>query len=205
MSMEFTLGQPVNLEEDERVEFKEILGGNPVKSIINTSDEYVVAFLNAGGGSIHWGIRDCDRIVVGVQLTSNDKDSIRKGIAQKLHGIQPAIDPTAWMLEFVLLNADKEGDSLFAVSVIVQNREKGVPYYTAGGDCFVRMNGVKQKLCGPALTEYLRSRLTAPVQAHVGADSISDPKITGLAQRVRKVFLEHGLEYSHLPRFLALP
>ncbi len=54
------------MEETRFFEFKEIKGANPVNSIKNTCDEYVVSFLNSNGGSVFWGIRDNDRIVVGV-------------------------------------------------------------------------------------------------------------------------------------------
>lgn len=66
--MQFTIGEQVNCEETRSVEFKEVKGQNPLGSIANTADEYAVAYLNSSGGKIFWGIRDTDRIVVGVEL-----------------------------------------------------------------------------------------------------------------------------------------
>lgn len=205
MSIQFKLFQVANLEENEQIELKETKGQHPVKSIVNTSDEYVVAFLNACGGAIHWGVRDSDRITVGVQLTAADKDAIRKEVASKLHTIQPAIDPTTWKLDFTPLAAEAETPTPHVVSIYVSPQLAGGPFFTAGGDCYVRLNGLNQKLRGPTLTEFLRTRLIAPNQATLGtpgADRITDPRIAGLAQRIRKIIIEHGIEYSQLPRFL---
>ena len=51
---QFILNQPVSVEETRHYEFKEIKGRNPVDTIKNTVDEYVVAFLNSEGGRIYW-------------------------------------------------------------------------------------------------------------------------------------------------------
>jgi predicted HTH transcriptional regulator len=63
--MEFVLNQPVGLEESLTCELKEVKT-RPVQAIGKIVDRYVVAFLNAAGGSIYWGIRDADRVVTGV-------------------------------------------------------------------------------------------------------------------------------------------
>lgn len=65
---QFVLNQPVTLEEDSHTEFKEVASRNPASTIIDTVEDYAVAFLNGTGGRILWGIRDQDRFVVGVSL-----------------------------------------------------------------------------------------------------------------------------------------
>jgi len=68
--MEFILNHQVPVEETRHFEFKEIKSAiGAVDNIVNTSDEYAVAFLNSEGGRIYWGIRDVDRTVVGIHLT----------------------------------------------------------------------------------------------------------------------------------------
>ncbi len=65
----FVLNAPVLIEECGAIEFKRISGNRPLDAIKNTVDEYVVAFLNSRiSGRIIWGIRDTDRVVVGVKL-----------------------------------------------------------------------------------------------------------------------------------------
>lgn len=67
---EFVLNHEVLIEETRHFEFKEIKSiAGAVDSIVNSSDEYAVAFLNGEGGRVYWGIRDKDRIVVGIRLT----------------------------------------------------------------------------------------------------------------------------------------
>lgn len=46
------LHQSLGLHEDEFNEFKEIPGTNPVKTIKNEVEDYVVGFLNGRGGRI---------------------------------------------------------------------------------------------------------------------------------------------------------
>ena len=92
--------QPVPFEETRFYEFKEIRGGNPVDSITNTADEYAVAFLNLEGGRIFWGIRDSDRITVGVLLDERQRDNVRRKVSEKLWGIRPPISDEDWGIEF---------------------------------------------------------------------------------------------------------
>src|SRR5262245_52485044 len=96
----FVLNEPIFEEETRHCEFKEIKGRNPVDIIKNSADEYVVAFLNSEGGRIYWGIRDSDRVVVGVKLTSSQRDEIRRVVGEKLAQIQPSISPTAFRINF---------------------------------------------------------------------------------------------------------
>jgi len=80
----FVLNHSVPVEETRHYEFKEIKGSNPVDTIKNTADEYVVAFLNSEGGRIYWGIRDSDRIAVGVNLNYKQRDDLRRVVSEKL-------------------------------------------------------------------------------------------------------------------------
>ena len=73
----FIREQPVPFEETRSYEFKEIAGGNAIRSISDTSDIYAVAFLNyKKGGRIFWGIRNKDRITIGVPLSEQQRDEL---------------------------------------------------------------------------------------------------------------------------------
>jgi hypothetical protein len=81
---EYTLNHPVHMEETRHFEFKEIKSSaGAVGSIVNTSDEYAVAFLNSEGGRIFWGIRNHDRIVIGVPLNYEQRDKVRRDVHTK--------------------------------------------------------------------------------------------------------------------------
>lgn len=155
--------KPVRSEEDRNCEFKEVRGNDPVRQIKNTADEYVVSFLNSGeGGHILWGIRDADRVVVGVPLTYVQRDKLRLDLVSKLNEIQPRIDPTKYRVSLhPVIGSDNSLEAdLFVIEVHVPAQECYEPYYTGGHECFVRVDGCKKKLGGPALTDWIKEKLT---------------------------------------------
>lgn len=144
----FTLGQPVRLEETRHTEFKEIFGGNPADSIKHAADEYAVAFLNSEGGRILWGIRNGDRVVVGVKLNYKQRDDVRREVSVKLSQIQPPVPPADFRLN-VHPVLDDEGQEISDLHVVEVRVPRGKPddlYATAGGDVWVRVDGGKRKL-----------------------------------------------------------
>lgn len=156
-SYRFIEGTKCSLEEDTTHEFKEVKGANPVKSIQNMVDEYVLAFLNSSGGSIFWGICD-DGIVKGLHLDSASKDTINKVINAKLNTIEPAIDPTQIC---VIFHSVLERENVFVLEVNVpKSNSKGL-YFNSSGNTWVRVNGCKQKLKGLALQDYILQRVNS--------------------------------------------
>jgi hypothetical protein len=158
--LHFVLNQPVVIEETRHFEFKEITGGNPVHSIVNTADEYAVAFLNSEGGRIYWGIRDNDRIAVGVRLSYTDRDKIRRDVTAKLNQIDPHLDPSQYRIEIhgILDELGSKIPDLCIVELVVPEPKLPGPYYTGGGDAWVKVGGNKQKLKGSALTAYIKNK-----------------------------------------------
>lgn len=159
----FLKDKPVAMEEDRNCEFKEVRGNDPVRAIKNMADEYVVSFLNSGeGGRILWGIRDADRVVVGVPLTYEHRDKLRLDVVSKLNEIQPKIDPTKYRVSlYPVIGGDNSlVPDLYVIEVYVPSQECHEPYYTGGHECFVRVDGCKKKLGGPALTDWIKQKLT---------------------------------------------
>ncbi len=157
----FIQNQPVPFEETLFYEFKEVKGGNPANSITKISDEYAVAFFNSEGGRIFWGIRNDDRITVGVTLDDQQRDEVRRKVSEKLWGIRPPISDEDWDLEFhnvYDLQGNTAEDSWVVELVISPQQEKEV-FYTNSGELFVKTPGGKQKLLGPQVTEFIRGRL----------------------------------------------
>jgi tetratricopeptide (TPR) repeat protein len=157
----FVQDQPVPFEETRFYEFKEIKGRNPSGSITNASDEYAVAFLNREGGRIFWGIRDSDRITVGVALDERQRDKIRVNVSNKMGAILPPISVENWQLEFHnVYNFQGEivADLWVVELVVPPPRERDV-FYTGGRELFVKTEGGKKKLQGPEITEFIRERL----------------------------------------------
>lgn len=145
----FIANEPVPIEETRHYEFKEIKGGNPVDSIKNVSDEYAVSFLNSEGGRIFWGIRDNDRVAVGVKLDSKLRDEVAKAIENKLAHIQPPLSPSYWRIRFhpVHLRSGTPVVDLMVVELTVSvPDERAILYATASNNVFVRSDSGKKKL-----------------------------------------------------------
>jgi hypothetical protein len=150
----FVEGEKCSLEEDLTHEFKEVKGANPVKSIQNAVDEYVLAYLNSSGGSIFWGICD-DGVVKSLILDSIIKDNINKSINSKISTIQPSIDPTQIAVVFHNVYGVENG---FVLEVNVPKSNSRGLYFNSSGNTWVRVNGCKQKLQGLALQDYILQR-----------------------------------------------
>lgn len=153
--LNFVEGEKCRLEEDLTVEFKEVKGENPVKSIQNLVDEYVLAFFNSQGGSVFWGIND-DGIVASLKLTSKIKDDIRKAINTKINVIEPPIDPTQIGVFF---HEIPNTDNGYVLEVNVPRSQSERLYFNSSGETWVRLNGCKKKLQGSALQDYIIKRL----------------------------------------------
>ena len=137
--MKFELGKSLGLDETRLIEFKEVKGTDPVRSVVNTADEYAVAFLNSDGGRMFWGIRDGDQVVVGVPLSPTERDDVRKMVMNKLHTIQPQIDPTRFELEIDPVACPTGTGELFVVVLTVPKGDVSEVYFTGGHEAFVRV------------------------------------------------------------------
>ena len=157
----FVQGYPIPFEETLFYEFKEIKGGNPVRSITNDSDEYAVAFLNREGGRIFWGIRDRDRITIGVILNEQQRNETRTKVSEKLGAIQPSISVEDWQLEFHNVYDLQGGivEDLWIVELVVPPPQERDVFYTGSSDLFVKTEGGRQKLRGQQITEFILRHL----------------------------------------------
>jgi DNA modification methylase len=154
----FFLNQPLHIEETRHYEFKEVRGPNPVNSIKNVADEYVVAFLNSEGGRIFWGIRDKDRVVIGVHLDYAQRDEVKRIVLEKLFNIQPAVAPTAYRLEFHPVHDRDVIPDLYVVEIVVPRVSTTNLYFTGGNEAFVKTDAGKRKLTGPEIQEEVLRR-----------------------------------------------
>ncbi len=154
----FVLDQPLPFEETRFYEFKEIVGGNASRSITDTSDIYAVAFLNREGGRIFWGVRNNDRITVGVKLDEEQRDEVRRIVSEKLGAIRPPISVDDWHLEFHNVY-DLPGETiedLWVVELLVSPPQRRDIFYTGKGELHVKTEGGKKKLLGIEVTEFIR-------------------------------------------------
>jgi len=166
----FVLGQRMRIEENRYYEFKEVKGTNPVRAIGAVVDQYAVAFLNVGDhgiGRIYWGVRDTDRIVVGVKLSFGERDEIRRLVTEKLHQIQPPVAPSAYEVKIHPVH-DSGGvvPDLFIVEVKIPSSPSDILYGTGKDEVYVKTDAGKKRLTPleiqkETLRRHTRSRLDA--------------------------------------------
>ena len=172
--MRFIRRTIVPFEETRFYEFKEIKGGNPVERIEENSDEYAVAFLNGQGGRILWGVRNEDRITIGVELDERQRDEIRAKVSNKLGAIRPPISPEHWQLEFHYVYNLKGGDmqgeiveDLWVIELVVPPPQERDVFYTGGGSLYVKTDGGKKKLIGQEVTKFIRNLLQSETETDI--------------------------------------
>lgn len=143
-------GQKFSKQESRSCELKEVKGANPLGSIKNVVDQYVVAFLNAGTpqeGAIFWGIRDGDLAITGVTLSDQQCDALRRVVTEKLHQITPPLPPTRYRID---LHQVTDGVSLipdlYVVEVKVPSVRKTLLFATGNQEVFVKTDAGKKKL-----------------------------------------------------------
>ena len=158
IQIRFIHQQIVPFDETRFCEFKEIKGNNPSNPISKDSDEYAVAYLNREGGRIFWGVRDSDRITVGVKLDDGQRDRVRRIVSEKLGAIQPSI-VGYWQLELhpVYDLQSEIIENLWVIELLVSPPQRKDIYYTGSGALYVKTEGGKKKLIGPAVTEFIRT------------------------------------------------
>jgi hypothetical protein len=158
----FILNRPVDVEETRHYEFKEVKGGKPLDAIKNRCDEYVVAFLNSDGGRILWGIRDSDRYVVGVTLSSAERDALRRIVTNQLHQIKPPISPTAYQINLYPVYEDEsceeEVEDKYVVEVVAPRVFGNDLYSTGSGQVFVKTDSGKKLLSFQEVQDEIRRR-----------------------------------------------
>lgn len=156
----FLLNQPVASEETLSCEFKEIKGDEPVRAITRVVDKYVVAYLNSEGGHIYWGIRDEDRVVVGVRATYRQRDQIRRAILDKIMRIQPSVSPSAYRINFnKVYDGDQPVRDLFVIEIIVPKSPNNLLYFTCDGEVYVKTEAGKKRLTGTEIQDEIIRRL----------------------------------------------
>jgi len=79
----------------------------------------------------------------------------------KLSTIKPKVDPSGFTVEIHPIHDEYGGKvpDICIIELVVPAPNSFGPYYTGGGEVFVKLKGSKQKLKGPALTEFIKTRI----------------------------------------------
>ena len=190
--LRFILNRPIPIDETRHCEFKEVKGVNAIAAIKNAVDEYVVAFLNAEGGRIYWGIRDADKTVVGVRLDPGERDELRRKVTDQLVKIQPPIAPTEYRIGLnPIFSSDDRPvpiPDLFVVEVVVP-RGSALLYFTGGNEPFVKTDAGKKKLSGLELMDEVVRRAAKAPRGH-GTQIVDHVAVVFLVDQAVRFCLE---------------
>lgn len=161
--VKYQIDKIVDEEERRNVEFKEIKGLNPCDTIIATAEIYIVAFLNSWMpemGVIKWGISD-DGKVVGVKLTREERDAIRRKLFERIAQIQPYLSADMVHIDFSEI-IDQEGELLpeqYVVEICVKTVRSEELFATSKNEVYMKTESGKRKLTPHEVQLELKARL----------------------------------------------
>ncbi|NUU74260.1 hypothetical protein HP552_03100 [Paenibacillus xylanilyticus] len=156
----YKLGSELPFGEDHFNEFKEIIGRNPRRSILEKVDEYVAAFLNSAGGRILYGISN-DRIVRGVELGYEARDTLVIDINNKISNLNPAIGPEQFDIAFKQVFDElgqEEIKDRYIVEINVPRSPFNDVHFINNTELYVRANASNKKLVGSEIVTHIRKR-----------------------------------------------
>jgi hypothetical protein len=121
-----------------------------LSAIKASADQYVVAFLNgrpALQGSVYWGIRNEDRVIVGVALSEKECDELRRVVTEKLHQITPPLAPTDYQIHrHQLSDGSRNIAGLYVVEIRIPAVERKLLFSTSSQDVFIKTDAGRKKL-----------------------------------------------------------
>jgi len=165
----FIANKPVPIHETRHYEFKECRSSDAVKTIPATTEAYVAGFLNCEGGRIYWGVRNTDRAVVGVTLSSQQRDNISRVLSEKFAEFEPSIDPHYYKIHFHSVHQEHDPaptPDLYVLEVVVPAVETTETYYTSRGECFIKTDGGLPQLKGKNLVDFANRRAARQRASH---------------------------------------
>jgi len=193
--MLFTLEKPTELRESLTCEFKEVKGQGPRQAIGGVVDEYVVAYLNEGGGSIYWGIRNGDRMVLGVKVSEKARDELNQVVGQKVASIAPPVPASLIpMLFHAVLGADGTPvHETFIVEVRVQAPTSPGFFLTGSGEAYRKTMGGTKKLTGAELLAALLPHLQVKLQSKLKQQGQEMGPLSGMPSVQRRAQVVRSL------------
>jgi len=143
-------------EENLNTEFKEVNSTNPTNQIKKNFDKYIIGFLNSNGGKIIWGITN-KREVVGVQLTYEQRDDLKREFFNSLDTIEPVISKNKIILNFIpIVHHGLVINDLFCIEVNVPVILNKTMYFSKSGKTWIRLDGITKELKGLELFNYIK-------------------------------------------------
>ncbi|WP_432664524.1 DNA methyltransferase [Wukongibacter baidiensis] len=144
------------IEEDSQHEFKDISRSEkPIKRILEEVGKYSVAFKNNKGGSLFFGINDTGKII-GVKLSSKERDLTRREIEAKLKRTKPSLLPGEFDIEFhqIYDSERHEINELFIVELIIYvSIHREAFYKSQNGSYYIKAPAALRKIKSEQICE----------------------------------------------------
>jgi tetratricopeptide (TPR) repeat protein len=186
MTKRYTFNELMALDESREFEVKGLQNAqNPVKAIADKYvEEYVNAFLNTSGGTIHFGI-DNDGRVLGVGLDRRQRDDLRTQVDQIVQRFSPSVEPDSYELRFIPVDGGGANADLCVVEISV-SRGTALLYWTGSQRVWIRRDGGTFAMSPDMIERRLLAEhsLIKPALFQLPADV---PDFTGRRDEVRKI------------------
>ncbi|PXV87826.1 ABC-type transport system involved in cytochrome c biogenesis ATPase subunit [Lachnotalea glycerini] len=159
--IKYKRGMEIEDIENRNIEYKEIKGNNPCNTIIDVSEIYINAFLNSwvtGSGTIKWGISDCG-IVIGVELSKVDKDTIIRKLAERIGQMRPYISQD--LVQIIFEDIIENGyiiPGFYIVEIIIEPFQIWDLVSTSKDEVYIKTEGGKKRLNSYEIQQELKRR-----------------------------------------------
>lgn len=158
----FELNSIFHNEEKSDVEFKSITSDlDPVDEVKKDVYKLIGSFLNSEGGRIYYGISNM-RKVNGVNLSYEQRDSIRQALGSMIGNFSPPPDPGLVKIVFHEIHDDNRRlvDGLFVIEIFIP-KPAGFPklYFDKNGKAYVRANSSSEPLTPQGIQEWTQQRI----------------------------------------------
>ncbi|MDD2954914.1 MAG: ATP-binding protein [Oscillospiraceae bacterium] len=135
---------------------------NPCASIVANAEIYINAYLNSSltaTGRIFWGVDD-NRVVKGVLLPPQDRDTVQKRVAESLSAAEPYISPDLYFIRFhqVFTEGGSAVEDTFIVEIGVVPYRSSRLFATSKGEVYIKTAGGKEKLSPLQIQEQILLR-----------------------------------------------
>eukprot|EP00826_Nyctotherus_ovalis_P015739 TRINITY_DN144_c0_g1_i23.p1 TRINITY_DN144_c0_g1~~TRINITY_DN144_c0_g1_i23.p1 ORF type:complete len:325 (+),score=84.16 TRINITY_DN144_c0_g1_i23:48-977(+) len=159
----YVYNSQVDFQEDDEHEFKAWVFARNFFWIVKTLEEYICAFANTNGGTIHIGITD-EGFVTGTICNREIMDRLKLSIDNIRMNLKPVMYQI--QVEFKKVVTMHEGKAsiiphTYVVEITVQKSLKGDTYTTKDGRTFIRLLASNRELSGHNLIEYVKNKCTA--------------------------------------------
>lgn len=176
----FIEGERLEADEGNTIEYKNY--SYPFSDLLKkVLQKTICSFLNGKGGRLYIGIRDEDKMVCGLTLTSKDRDCLRLEIASLLENFYPNITHEDFVrVDFIPVSTreNKPIPGRVVVKIIVKQGDADEIYSISREalKCYIRKDGYCKNLDAAQIVSIIKKKAKNPSSTVVDPKEFNDPK-----------------------------